>query len=490
MQTEHSIGSLFATVAREFADFPAIALPDRVMTYARLAQITGGFCRRLRAIGVDRGSVVALNSTDIVVSVAVLLATAQLGCQFVAAGPNLARTKALRPTHFLRSAEMQDSQRIRYHLIDESWLPGVDEDDSPDQGTGEDCVDLEAPWLAMHTSGTTGTPKYLSLSQRIVLARTAAIAGDFPRGATTIAMLFGCMSRPFHARAIGALLNGGTIVAGTDVAHWRQWGVDYVCGSPLQAANLFRDTAPGKKFQRIETSGGRLSDEDAALLLDHFDTVIDIYGASETNKSFATVIERGADGAILRTGRPLDSEVQVVDRQGNPCPPGTAGTVRVRNPYLAPGYVGEPAKTAKSFRDGWFYPGDIGQWTSRGALEIIGREDDLISIGGVKVYATLIDLMISVVPGVREAICFKNPKASAANELLAFVKFDPLVNRADCTEAIRTSITERFGVMLPVGNIHAIDAIPRDENGKPLRALAQKMILRKVEQLAAAGEGR
>ena len=159
--------------------------------------------------------------------------------------------------------------------------------------------------------------------------------------------------------------------------------------------------------------------------------------------------------------------------------------MRVRNPYLAPGYLGQPEKTAQSFRDGWFYPGDIGTWTPDGALEIIGREDDLMSIGGVKIYAGLIDMMLSLVPGVQEAICFKSPKAGAAEQLLAFVRFDPLVRRDECSEAIRQAVSDRFGLLLAMGNIHAIDRIPRDENGKPQRALAQKMILEKATVRAA-----
>jgi acyl-CoA synthetase (AMP-forming)/AMP-acid ligase II len=484
------IAARFAEAAARHAEFPALVLPQGHLSYRELWRITLTFAQRLQALGVDRHSIVALNTTDPLASVAMLMATALLGCQLVIAGPNLARTKALAPTHFLRTPEMEEGRRRTYALIDAAWLPppeaGAGSDPDAFDLAGFDPVDPEAPWLAQHTSGTTGTPKYLSLSQRVVLDRTAAIAGDFPAGATTLATLFTCTSRPFQARAIGALLNGCTIVTGTDIAEWRRWGVDYVCASPLQAAQVFRALAPEGKFQRIETSGGRLSDPDARVLFDHFRTVIDIYGASETNKSFATLVTPGPDGTVLRSGRPLDSEVQIIDRAGQPCPVGVVGTVRVRNGYLAPGYIGKPDETARAFRDGWFYPGDIGHWTETGALEILGREDDLMSIGGVKVYATLIDLMISVVPGVEEAICFKNPKAGAAEELLAFVKFAPLVDRGDCVERIRQAITDKFGVMLPIRNIHPIDAVPRNENGKPLREVAQKLVLAEVAARAEA----
>lgn len=488
MQDEPSIGAQFAEVAGRHPDLPALVFAEGMIDYGRLWRIVGGFARRMREIGIDRQSVIALHTTDGLVSVAVLLASSLLGAQFVIAGQNLARTKALKPTHFLRSAETVAGRRPNTFLIDESWHPA--EAGAPGIDPAEfGAVDLNSPWLAQHTSGTTGTPKYLSLSQRIVLDRTRAIAGDFPKLATTVAMLFGNTTRPFQARAIGALLNGCTIVLGNDLALWRKWGVNYVCGSPLQVADRFRDQENGRRFRKVETSGGRLSDADAEVLLTHFDQVIDIYGASETNKTFATVINRGADGTICRTGRKLDSQIEIVDREGRLVDAGATGMVRVSNPYLAPGYLGQTDKTAEAFRDGWFYPGDIGTWTPDGALEIIGREDDLMSIGGVKIYAGLIDMILSVVPGVAEAICFKNPKAGAAEQLMAFVVFDPLVRRDECCEAIRQAISDRFGILLSMGNIHAINKIPRNENGKPLRAVAQKMIMdaaaTKAERAAA-----
>lgn len=484
MQNEPGIGAQFADIARRHPDFPAMVLGGVMVDYRQFWRIVQAFARRMRGLGIDGQSVVALHTSDALVSVATLLASSLLGAQFVIAGANLARVKALKPTHFLRSLETTEGRKLKFHPIDESWQPSLD--GATEFDTGEfGPVDLTRPWLAQHTSGSTGVPKYLSLSQRIVLDRTRAIAGDFPKMTTTVAMLFACTSRPFQARAIGALLHCCTIVIGNDIGLWRKWGVNYVCGSPLQVADRFREITPGRKFRRVETSGGRLTDADALVMLAHFDTVIDVYGASETNKSFITLVTQNPDGSIRRTGRKLDSEIEIVDRDGQPVGPGGSGLVRVRNPYLVSGYVDEPEKTALSFRDGWFHPGDIGTWTADGALEILGREDDLLSIGGVKIYAGLIDMIMSTVPGVQEAICFKNPKAGAVEQLLAFVRFDKLVNRSECIEAIRQAIQDRFGVVLSIGNVHEINKIPRDENGKPQRALAQKMILEKAALRAA-----
>ena len=64
-----------------------------------------------------------------------------------------------------------------------------------------------------------------------------------------------------------------------------------------------------------------------AFLLTRFETVEDVYGSSETNKSFSnrnTLV----DGALHRVGQPADSDLEIVDDAGQPVAPGVLGVVR------------------------------------------------------------------------------------------------------------------------------------------------------------------
>lgn len=478
------IGEIYARTAQENSLFPALLVQDRIISHGQFWLIAQAFAKRMQTYGVDRKSLVAISTSDVVVSLSLLVATALLGCRFVVASAALANAQRFRPTHFFRSSEMKAARTVPFVEIDASWAPQAQNVASGTSTNFPGFADSDDPWMILHTSGTTGTPKYLVLSHRVVLDRTRAVSDDFPFAATTLATLFGCTARPFYARALGALLNGCAIADGTDVEHWRQMGVNYVCGSPLQAAAHFRDLQSAAKFERIETSGGRLSDPDAACLLDNFQTVIDIYGATETNKSFANVVSRRDDGTILRTGKPLDSLVEITGVDGQNCAPGTLGTVRIRNPYLVDRYVGEPEKTATSFRDGWFYPGDLARWTDEGALEIVGREDDILSIGGVKTFATLIDFTVALVPGVSDAICAANPAGTATEALHLFVKFEQLVSRAECVELIAKTVFAKFRLVLPSENIYAVENIPRNEAGKPLRQVAQQRLAERLRARA------
>lgn len=78
----------------------------------------------------------------------------------------------------------------------------------------------------------------------------------------------------------------------------------------------------------------------------------------------------------------------------------TIGEIRLTSPSLASGYYADPARTAKSFAGGQLHTGDIGFFRD-GYLYPAGRLDDMLSIGGRKVYAREIESAVDGLTGVR-----------------------------------------------------------------------------------------
>jgi len=481
----HNFGFLFRDVAQKYPGFPAIVNEATVITYVQLLAVATGIAKRLQDLGIERKSIVALNTGDTPISIAVLLATSLLGCRMVTASNILAKQDLLKPTHFLRTSDAKGKPELGFIEIDSSWLVPDEQDpfEAVDAFAGYDSPD--DPWLILHTSGTTGRPKFLNLTHKIVADRTRAISDDFPVAQLTCVMLFNCTSRPFFARVVGALLNACAIVDSDKPDFWKRSGVGTVFCSPGQFETFIKGAEFTGRFKNAEVSGAKLEDSVAYRLLGYFDNVTDIYGASETNKTFANVISLNNDGAIVRTGKKLDSEVEIVDRDNQPCPTGKTGTVRVRNNYTVDGYMNAPDATEKSFINGWFYPGDVGLWGPNGELNIIGRNDEIISFGGVKIDAGLIDLIIKSTDGVKDAVCFKGPKTDQ-NEILAFIVFEDGINKALCIEKVRENYQSHLGLPCFLGRLHEIDEIPYNENGRPMRILCQEMILSKSNKIRRA----
>lgn len=476
---QKNLGHAFREVARENRDFPAFLSEQRVLSYGDFWAITRRFAGRMRGLGVRRGSLIGVNTADPVVSLATLLASALLGARYIVASKVLAKARIVRPSHFLKSPDSAGSPNVPFEEIDESWFPGTGAgalDFAPDTAH-EGFAAPEDDWLYLHTSGTTGQPKFICLSQRVVFDRTVAVASDFPLRATTMVSLFGYASRPFFARALGALLNACTIVDSMNPAFWREAGVNLLFASPEGARTFLADKTLDPKIARIEVSGARLIESDVALLLKSFLAVTDVYGASETSKTFANLHRLDPEGRRIAEGRPLDSTVEIIDSAGRPCPPGQVGSVRIRNGYMAPGYLGAPEATAKHFRDGWFEPGDFALWGTNGVLDVIGRDDDVVNIGGAKINALLVDLVIASVPGVRGAACFQNPKPKSDAGLLAFIEFEDGADRVRCMAEVAEICEARLGHLFAPRALRPIDRIPRNSDGAPQRRRCQELLL-------------
>jgi acyl-coenzyme A synthetase/AMP-(fatty) acid ligase len=484
----YNIGRAFQKIARDYPAFPAIISEQATISNAQLFAVVVSFAQRMQALGIGRGSLVALNTGDTVASLATLMATSLLGSRFVVTSKVLAKQKPVQPTHFLKTAEASGKSGVAFIEIDKSWLPQHPISASDRLDAFEGYADADDPWMYLTTSGTTGTPKTLSLSPAAVFGRTMAVGEDFPVARTTMASLFGNTSRPFYARALGALLHAGTIVDSLDPGVWRATGVNVVFGSPRQFEQFLDETSIPTPIARVEVSGAKLTDELAVRLSGVFRHITDVYGASETSKSYSNIVTVTAEGKVVRVGKPLDSIVEIVDDQSNPCAAGVEGYVRVRNGYMSSPYLNAPKANAKAFVDGWFYPGDVARLDASGALQVIGRTDDILSFGGLKLNAALIDMIFKLTPGVQDAICFKNPKTGARNEIMGYVVFEPLTDRAACVRAIRENYQRELKLPCFLGNIHAIDKIPRTAEGKLMRAFCQNMVLERAEGLSDAFE--
>jgi|LGOV01.1.fsa_nt_gb acyl-coenzyme A synthetase/AMP-(fatty) acid ligase len=476
---EKNVAHRFAQVAQKYPSFPAIITDATVISYAQLLSSSVAFAERLRVLGVDQKSTVAVNTGDTPTSLALTMATSLLGCRMVGTSRALLKQAIVEPTHFFRTPDAKGKRGLGFIEIDESWFEEAATARSEDLRTFPGYESADDIWLILHTSGTTGKPKFLGLTHRMVMDRTEAIAEDFPTAQVTCTLLFNPTSRPFYARAIGALLNACAIVESRDNTFLKQNGVDTVFCSPAQFAAYVKKYGFTEHFANVEISGAKLDNQLARQLAQNFDTIVDVYGASETNKSYVNYVTVDADGLVHRKGRAWDSDVEINDDKGNRCKPGQVGSVRVRNGYMVDGYIGNPEATARNFSDGWFYPGDLAIWGDDGQLDVIGRNDEVISFGGVKIDAQLIDLTIKSVPGIKDAVCFKNPKANR-NEVIALAVFEDGVDKANCIWAIREAYKEHTGLPCFLGRIHEADEIPYSENGRPLREVCRQIVAEKI----------
>lgn len=102
-------------------------------------------------------------------------------------------------------------------------------------------------------------------------------------------------------------------------------------------------------------------------------------------------------------------DLEIVDDEGNILPAGDVGNIRIKSAELVDGFYNDEEATRKQFKDGWFYPGDLGILDNRSGLRIFGRVDELYNFGGDKFYANKIDQILHTIPGVQDIALFAMP---------------------------------------------------------------------------------
>jgi acyl-coenzyme A synthetase/AMP-(fatty) acid ligase len=322
-------------------------------------------------------------------------------------------------------------------------------------------------WMISQTSGTTGTPKLVGLSHRIIQDRIAANAARLDWRHLKLASLFPVSAPVWLTYAVTALLHGGSVRHGRDAENWFDDGVDFALASPAQAMSGLSTFSSKGKVAAIQLSGGPAAEPLVRRLLGGFQAIWVGYGSTEGFNALSNIKTLAADGSVVsQTVLAPGSQVQVVDAEDRPLPTGAEGIIRVTNHYLAPGYINAPEATAASFRSGWFYPGDVGLWDAQGGFHVTGRSNDQFNLGGHKVNAQLLDFALLGVPGVKDAITFTLPDIEGTEGLRAFLSLEAGADMTAVLSQARLALLALGGeAILPKRFLFA-DSLPRNANGK------------------------
>jgi acyl-CoA synthetase (AMP-forming)/AMP-acid ligase II len=305
------------------------------------------------------------------------------------------------------------------------WLGRVDRlrADSPARdfhATGPD--DLAALLL---TSGSTGLPKAVMLTQRNILSRSCATA--LVRGLSHRNRTFNWMPLEhvgglimFHTRDV--LLGCHQVHARTswvleDPLRWLDmisehrcdttWAPNYAFGLVTgQAERIAAQTWDLGALGYIMNGGEAVKPGVARrflALLAPFGlpptAMHPGWGMSETSSGVVDCVlssgESADDDRFVSVGKPHPGvSVRVVDDAGRPREMGEVGWVQVAGLPVTPGYCGNERQNRQSFSEGgWFKTGDLG-FVSAGALTVTGRADDVIDVAGVACYGHEIEAAV------------------------------------------------------------------------------------------------
>jgi long-chain acyl-CoA synthetase len=298
-------------------------------------------------------------------------------------------------------------------------------------------------WL-FYTSGTTGQPKGVMLSQRNLLAMTLCYFTDVDQATRADSILYaapmshGAGMYNFAHVLVGArhvVPESGGFDVGEVLALSRHFGHTSLFAAPTMVHRLVEHVvAHGADCSGIKTlvyGGGPMYLEDIRRALDVLgDRLVQIYGQGESPMTITALARQHlADRAHPRYLERIVSvgvahsivEVVVADVDGQSLPAGVAGEVLVRGETVMQGYWRNPEATAETLRDGWLHTGDIGVLDADGFLTLKDRSKDVIISGGANIYPREVEEVLLQHPAVAEVSVVGWPRSEWGEEVVAFV---------------------------------------------------------------------
>ncbi|MBL6752230.1 MAG: acyl--CoA ligase [Nevskia sp.] len=332
--------------------------------------------------------------------------------------------------------------------------------------------DPQQPALLALSSGTTGEPKGVLYSQAGLAQRIDCTVFDWPPRSRFLPPLLN--SPVATLSALGALGCGATVVFPDSyefsglAAAIRAQAVTHLYLTPVTAAALVAwlpEPAAGEgpafpSLRQLRLLGAAPPERLIADLRRRCTPWICAPYATTELGVLSMATPESLEAAPRSAGRPMPwVRLEVVDAQGRPLPAGAQGEIRVATAVMPRAYYRDAGRSARQFRDGWFYPGDIGRLGQDGLLYVDGRGDEVINVGGQKVLPAFIERVLLQHPQVREAAAFEFRSADGgALPAAAVVAAGPVADLARYCE-------RELGVLSP-RRLFLLPALPRNDMGK------------------------
>ncbi|HET7033438.1 MAG TPA: non-ribosomal peptide synthetase, partial [Casimicrobiaceae bacterium] len=331
--------------------------------------------------------------------------------------------------------------------------------------------------LLMATSGTTGRPKIVPVSQNDLLVgmrrQLRGIEVTNADRCLCVAPLF--TTSGIRRNLLGMLLAGGSVVcvpsfrAEAFVDWIRTFRPTYYSGGPAVHLAILQHHEPsgpiGPSSMRFVLSGATSLPVDVERRLEAFlgVPVIQGLGLSEAGLVACNRMPPGIrrPGSV---GLPCEVEVAIHDDAGRPLPHRKSGEVVVRGPGVIRGYEANPEANRDSFRDGWFRTGDLGYFDDDGYLFLTGRAKELINRGGFKVSPFEVDAALLRHPDVVESATFAVPHGTLGEDVDTAVVVKKGSNVT--SQALRDFAFAELAPYKVPSQILLVQALPKSPLGK------------------------
>ncbi|HEY2739383.1 MAG TPA: amino acid adenylation domain-containing protein, partial [Thermoanaerobaculia bacterium] len=456
--------------------------PEQDLTYRALNDRANRVAHHLRRLGIGPESLVGVAAERSIEMVVALVGVIKAGGAYVPLDPGYPK------------------ERLQYMLEDSGIAVRLGEKDIKDIKDTRDLKDGKAETdnlvtgvtaengaYAIYTSGSTGRPKGALVPHRGIVNRLLWMQAAYGLGADDRVL----QKTPFSFDVsvwefFWPLITGARLVVAPPNAHqdaaWlariiRDEGITtlHFVPSMLQLFLEGKDLADAcRTVRRVMASGEALPLDLAERALERIGAGLhNLYGPTEASVDVSFhACERRSRRRTVPIGRPIANiGLYVLDRNGDPAPPGVPGELHIGGVGLARGYLHRPALTAEKFvPNAWetggrlYRTGDLARFAPDGAIEFLGRLDHQVKVRGVRVELGEIEAALLAYPGVRESVVMARTEMAGETRLVSYLvsSLDPATGAADLRTFLRASLPE---AMVPAAFVF-LSALPLTPSGK------------------------
>jgi amino acid adenylation domain-containing protein len=487
---------LFERQAARTPDASAARMGDRTLTYRELRAGANALARRLRELGVQPETPIALCARRSLEALVGIVGILESGGVYVPVDPG-------DPAG--RKAYVVENAGVRLVVVggaDATSFPeGVERVSVRlDAGDAADPEHVAAPHHAayvVYTSGSTGEPKgavveHASLADYLLWAGETLV-GDLPMPAVTRATFDASLKQ-----LLAPLLRGNEVwlveddLAADPAALYaeltqRDEPLALNCVPSLWQALLDLVEADPKPrlpatLRRLVLGGDAFSAELVRRTVAAVPgvEVWNAYGPTEATANASAGRVEGSEPVTI--GRPMPgAALHVLDRRLRRVPPAFPGRLYVGGAVVARGYVGKPRETAARFVPDPFSgaagarlydTGDVVRLRPGGEIEFLGRDDLQVKIRGFRIELEGIEAVLRRVSDVSDAAVAARPLPDGDKQLVAYAVPEP--GRAPRADAIRAELAKRLPEYMLPSRVSLVDSLPRTSSGKvDRRSLAE-----------------
>ncbi len=332
--------------------------------------------------------------------------------------------------------------------------------------------------LRLHTSGTTLSPKLVSLTHRNLLISAASIGKTLklhPHDRCLNIMPL------YHIHGLCAifssLLAGGSIVSAPafDSGQFFEW-MDafhptwYTAAPPLHQAILAEAPSHTELIARyplrlIRSASSALPRRLLTELETTFQApVVESYGMTEAGPQICSNPLPPQARKAGSVGLPAGPEVAIMDQQGNFLESGETGEVVIRGDNVITGYHKNPEANQEAFINGWFHTGDQGFRDKDGYLFLTGRLNELINRGGEKISPREVEEVLLEHPAVNQVVIFPVSHPTLGQDVAGAVVLQEAPSVTP--EELRKFVSRRLAHFKVPSRVKIVSEIPEGSGGK------------------------